>query len=205
MAYIPDLKPTNDPISYWGNCVKDSNRENKIFISSDFVCDTNVGGTSLELAPQYRYAQIPDVYTGEWNITGSYNVGDIMRVMPDHDYIYTDLKNACYLQQMFLNGSFGSSGITWPGYTNGQIIECHHKSNGFVQLGGSGGDWVTPVLYVKPFPGVYRCISHISGLFDYYDLLLMGVINQLGVDYFSYLDKLGSVNMNEFANYIGIL
>src|ERR1035441_192061 len=98
MNYISELKPTNNPISYWGNAIKDTIRSNAIVPSSDFVYDSNAGGTSLELSYKYRYPQQPDLYTGEWNITASYNVGDIVRVMPDHDYIYRSEEHTSELQ-----------------------------------------------------------------------------------------------------------
>ena len=168
MNYISELKPTNNPISYWGNAIKDTIRSNAIVPSSDFVSDSNAGGTSLELSYRYRYPQQPDLYTGEWNITSSYDVGDIVRVMPDHDYIYTDLQNAATARSpgvtMALSTVDATSafGVT---YTAGQLllIGNYATSTNTILL-----------LYVKPIPGVYRCCSPIPSTFGVYDTIEKG-------------------------------
>jgi hypothetical protein len=173
MNFINDLKPTNDPLSYWGNAVKDTIRQNTLFPNSDFVSDSNFGGTSIELSSKFRYPQQPDTYKGEWNITSSYNIGDIVRVMPIKDYIWGDtgsLKSICF------ELNFNTENITdvdppQNTYTPGQILIPSYPK---------GANEVTNpyILYIKPIPGVYRCCYTVPPMFGYSDIILNnGFIN----------------------------
>lgn len=167
MGYIAELKPTNDPLSYWGNTVKDSIRSNTPVLSADFVGDASPGGTSIALAPKLRYPQQPDTYRGEWDITASYDVGDIVRVMPNRDYIYTDLA-AC--ADVTLSTSDNTQTPTT--YPAGTVMSLIHPK-------GSSSPYML-ALYIKPIPGVYRCCSPVPSMFGYIDLYTNGNISAGG-------------------------
>jgi hypothetical protein len=168
MNFINDLKPTNDPFSYWGNAVKDTVRQNAVYPNSDFVSDSNFGGTFLELSSKYKYLQNPDTYTGEWDITGSYSVGDVVRVMPGKDYIWGDLKNAANSRSPGVTMATNPSPVTSVvagSYAIGQLLLIGNYATATNNI---------VMLYVKPIPGVYRCCSTIPSMFEVYDTIQNG-------------------------------
>jgi hypothetical protein len=186
MKNINELFPTNDPMSYWGNSVKDSIRESNLVYTSDFVGDSSPGGQTLELAFKYKYPQSVDTYTGEWDITSSYNVGDIVRVMPDNDYIWGDLD---FMPSVAMDITTSPPSFA-SGYTTGQLLNI-------IYTAGSVYESVT-ALYVKPIPGVYRCISTIPSMFYIYDSVGVGTLpSVLNVPLnVSYLSSPPSINTN---------
>lgn len=76
----------NDPFSKWGNSVRDTIRETQIVRATDVDVSSSPYGTFVGLKNDTKYPTPTPVYRGEWNPMISYDINDIVRVLPGKTY-----------------------------------------------------------------------------------------------------------------------
>ena len=157
MSTIRPAQMTNDPFSVWANSIQDGLNEQKVSVSSDFIQKDGPSGKFISLHPKNKYVPNYTTYQGEWSPTSSYNVNDVVRVLPGKNY----------LAKPYINWTAGPSYITSP-------IPLPPLNNSF--RADKGNVMVGKIEFIKgiitdvimgnyyPVPGTYICVSFVPGL-----------------------------------------
>src|ERR1051326_3452797 len=100
---IKDVLITNDPFSYWAGRVKDNIDERTPVSSTDILTTTTTRGTKFNIHPKYKLNPNYLKYVGDWNISASYDVNDVVSVFEGSDKTPTTLLEE-QLDSFFKNG-----------------------------------------------------------------------------------------------------
>lgn len=143
---------TNDPFSTWANSIQDNITGNRVSVSSDFVNKSGPDGQFLSLHPKHKYTPNYTNYRGEWHPTGSYNPGDIVRVLPKRDYI----------------GKAGANPHSLP-WVDAPVIGTNSQGGpnitGKVSFPSIVANWFEwEANYYIPIPGTYICETFVPSL-----------------------------------------
>lgn len=86
MSNITPPLLNNDPFSKWGNSVRDAIHQTQIVRSTDVDISSSPFGTFIGLHNEEKYPTPHPIYKGEWNPMTSYEVNDVVRVLPGKSY-----------------------------------------------------------------------------------------------------------------------
>lgn len=156
MADLRETIITNDAFSQWQNKVKDCIDERTLNRSTDILVNNTLHGFSIQIHPKYKYASPYANYRGEYNMSSSYSINDVVRVIPGRTYTYplTNVHNFT----MPLGGSIGDLPIILGDYTyNGKILHS------------------VGVYDSAPMPGVWICCQNIPSFDFFYRLQILNV------------------------------
>src|ERR1017187_6232978 len=88
MKYSIDKLPnSNEPFTEWGNTLIEQIKINQLTVGTDIKHQKGTSGTRLSLPSKYKHLEPSPHYMGDWSVTGSYRVGDVVRVLPDVNYL----------------------------------------------------------------------------------------------------------------------
>lgn len=110
---------TNDSFSPWAAQVHDTVRESGIIRSSDVNISSTPFGNFIGVRNEQKYQQLWGNYTGEYVVTSSYQVGDIVRVLPNktYDYPWDDEPVKALVHGVpVLNGTIDGTPFNVPNY-----------------------------------------------------------------------------------------
>lgn len=144
MSNISPPLITNDPFSNWAESVHSSVKEKAIIRSKELSVSSNPFGSYIALHPEQYYTPLYMNYVGEWNPSGSYNVNDVVRVLPNKEY-----------------------SLAWKGTPQKDINSETGKPYTAGQLGLNDNQaywqyWLQPDY--KPLPGTYICVAPVPSL-----------------------------------------
>lgn len=201
---IKDVLVTNDPFSYYANGVTDAINERTIIASTDVLATKTSRGTKFNIHPKFKLNPNYLSYVGDWNISGSYDVNDVVSVLDNtlgdnvnktpsellDDQFNIFFKNG-YTEKKEVIGT--DDGQTYIDYT-GQYYypDTSPKAGQFVNL------TVAVLKKVLDSPGTYVCVSPVPSLkyendLFAYDVLGIGFISEENTTLLPYI-RLSGVN-----------
>ena len=179
---------TNDPFSQWATQVRDSVREGQFVRSSDMDVSTSPFGSYIGMRNDTKYYPLSMNYCGEFDMTASYQVNDVVRVLPNKKYSYpwdsTPEKD-----------TDGTPGVLFPGHDGTPYL-----------TGNIGGQFIIVGNYI-PVPGTYVCTTAVPGLAVFLNVAKRmhggaGIIGSAATTHpLSYYDKLIQANIMSMRFY----
>ena len=174
---------TSDPLSYFAKGVK-GDMEERTFVRGTDVLATKTGkGTQFSIHPKFKYSPNYMNYVGDWNVSSSYNVNDVVSVFAQK--VGDDpTKSPQELLEEQLNILFGDLGFlvkTYKPYTNptGDDIEVYVGlyTPPNIPIGSNPGNVNYPIYVPKviPTPGSYVCVAPVPSLTYFVEIVVGGI------------------------------
>ena len=174
---------TNDPLTYLIKGIKGDMQERTFVRGTDVLATKTDRGTQFSIHPKFKYSPNYMNYVGEWNVSSSYNVNDVVSVFAQK--VGDDpTKSPQELLEEQLNILFGDLGFlvkTYKPYTNptGDDIEVYvgTYSPPNIPAGNNPLNAFYPIYVPKviPTPGSYICVAPVPSLTYLVELIVGGV------------------------------
>lgn len=167
---------TSDPLSYLVKGIKNDIDGNTLVSSTDFNIKKSPKGSQLAIHPKFKYSPNYMNYVGDWNISSSYNVNDVVNVF-DVKVGDDATKSATELLEDQLTYFFRPLGFVEETFVaeDGEQIQVYRGRYTPPQVVAGEDDYIILIPKIIPTPGTYICVAPVPPLALIYDLFAAGV------------------------------